>query len=131
MNRWGSGHNCERYQECAGAEIRGRGNLRDSVEDMGGPSLCPGVPVGKDSLEFLGNETTIIDFDGSPCDTLGCDGIGQGRESELVSEEGVSSLAKEPEALGDPVTVAESEGDEVIPRRMEDIDQPTHRIERG
>ena len=105
--------------------------LRDGVEDMGGPSLCPGVPCGKDSLEFLGNETTIIDFDGGPCDALGGDGIGQGRESELVSKESVSAVAKEPEALCDPITVAESEGDQVIPRRMEDANQPSQRLERG
>lgn len=117
--------------KCTCEGERGRKLLRDGVEDMGELSLLLGVPGRKDSLEFLRNETTIIDLDGGPSDALGGNSVGQGREGEFVSEERVSSVAKEPETLGDTITVPESERDQVIPRRMEDINQPCQGLERG
>ena len=88
-----------------------REDVRDSVEDVGELSLLLGIPGRKDALEFLGNETTVIDLYGGPGNALGCNGIGQGREGELVSEEGVSPIPEEPETFGDTITVPESEGD--------------------
>ena len=85
--------------------------VRDSIKDMGAPSLGPRVPTRKDSLELLRNETTIIDFDRGPGYTLGCNGVCQGREGQFVSEEGVSSVPEQPETLGNPITVPESKGD--------------------
>jgi hypothetical protein len=111
------------YEYMASRE-RGRGGVvRDSVKDMRELSLLPRVPGRKDSLEFLGDETTIVDLDGGPGDALGGDGVCQGREGELVGEEGVSPISEQPETLCDTVTVPESEGDQVVLRRMEDVDE--------
>ena len=101
----------------------GREDVRDSVKDMRTLALGLGVPARKDSLEFLRNETTIVDFYGGPGDTLCGDGVGQSGEGELVSEEGISSVSEEPEALGDAIAVPKSQGDQVIPWGMEDVDE--------
>jgi hypothetical protein len=94
-------------------------------------ALGPRVPGGEDSLEFLRDETTVIDLDGGPGDALGSDGVRQGGESQLVSEEGVSPVSEKPEAFCDAITVSESEGDQVVPRRMEGVDEFGQGFERG
>ena len=94
-------------------------------------ALGLGIPAGKDSLEFLRNETTIVDFYGGPGDTLGGDSVGQSGEGELVSEESISSVSEEPEALGNAIAVPKSEGDQVVPRGMEDVDEPGQCLEGG
>ena len=81
------------------------------------------VPSGEGPLEFLRDQPTAIDLDGGPGDALGRDGVRQGRESQLVGEEGVAPISKKPEAFGDAITVPEGEGDQVVLRRMEDIDE--------
>ena len=47
---------------------------------MGELSLLSWVPGGKNSLEFLRNETAIIDLYRGPSDALGGDSVRQGRE---------------------------------------------------
>lgn len=96
--------------------------VRDGVKDMRTFSLLLRVPSRKDSLEFLRDETTIIDFDGGPGDALGCDGVCQGGEGQLVGKESISPITEQPETLCDAIAVPESEGDQVIPRRMERVD---------
>ena len=108
-----------------------KGVVRDGVQDVREPSLLPGVPSREDSLEFLGNETTIIDFDRGPVDTLGSNCVRQGGEGQLVGEEGVSPVPKEPKTLCDAVAVTESEGNQMIPRRMEGVYEFCHDFERG
>lgn len=54
--------------------------VRDGVKDMRELSLLPRVPRGKDSLEFLRYKTAVVDLNRSPGDTLGCNGVCQGRE---------------------------------------------------
>ena len=93
------------------------------------PSLR--VPGGKDSLKFLGDETAIIDLDGGPGNALGYNCVCQRGEGQLVGEEGISPVPKQPETLCDPITVPKSESDRVISRRMEDVDEFGQGLERG
>ena len=62
---------------------------------------------------------------------MGGDGVGESGEGELVSEEGISSVSEEPEALGNPIAVPKSEGDQVVPRGMEDVDELGQCLEGG
>ena len=110
-------------------EKGGGGTVRDSVEDMRELALGPRVPSGEGSLKFLGDQPTTVDLDGGPGDALGGDGVRQGRESQLVGEEGVAPISKKPEALCDAITIPEGEGDHVVLRRMEDIDEFGQRLE--
>lgn len=105
--------------------------VRDSVKNVGELAPDPRVPCGESSLEFLGDKTTVIDLYGGPGDALSGDGVGQGGESQLVGKKGVSPLSEKPETLCDPVAVAEGEGDHVVLRRMEDIDEFGQRLEGG
>jgi len=106
-------------------------NLRDSVKDMGELSLSSRVPSGEGSLEFLGDQPATVDLDRSPGNALSGDGVRQGREGQFVSEEGVAPISKEPKALGDAITVPEGEGDHVVPRGMEDINEFGQGLEGG
>jgi len=111
---------------------RGDGRtVRDSVENMRELALGSRVPSGEGSLELLGDQPTAVDLDRSPGNALGGDGVRQGREGQLVGEEGVAPISKKPEALGDAITVPESEGDHVVFRRMEDINEFGQRVEGG
>ena len=113
-------------------EEKGDGRtVRDSVKDMRELALGSRVPSGEGSLEFLGDQPATVDLDRSPGDALGGDGVRQGREGELIGEEGVAPISKEPEALGDPITVPESEGDHVVLRRMENINEFGQGLEGG
>ena len=100
-----------------------RGDLRDSVKDMREFSLLPRVPRGEYSLEFVGDETAVVDFNGGPGNALGGDCIRQGGEGQLIREECVSPVSEQPETLRDTVAVPKSEGDQVIPGGMEDGDE--------
>ena len=108
-----------------------RDDVRDSVKDVRELALGPRVPGGEGSLEFLGDQPTIVDLDGGPGDALGGDRVGQGRESEFIGEEGVAPISEESEALGDAITIPEGEGDQVVLRRMEDINEFRQRLEGG
>jgi len=105
--------------------------VRDGVKHMRELSLGPGVPSGEDPFEFLGDETTIIDLDGGPGDSLSGDCVRQGRESQLVGEEGVAPIPEQPETFCDPIAVSESERDRVVPRRMEGFDEFRQGFKRG
>ena len=107
------------------------GVVRDGVKDMRELALGPRIPSGEDSLEILGDETTVIDLYGGPCDALSRDSIRQGGESQLVCEEGVSPVAEEPETLCDTVAVSQSDGDQVVPWRVEDVDEFGQLVEGG
>ena len=98
---------------------------------MGELSPGPRVPSRQDSLEFLGDEATVINLYGGPGNALGGDGVGQGREGELIGKEGVSPVTEEAETLCNTIAVPESQGDHVVFRRMEDVDEFGHGFEGG
>ena len=98
-------------------------SVRDSVKDMGELALSSRVPGGEGPLKFLGDQSATVDLDRGPGDALSGYGVRQGREGQFVGEEGVAPISKEPKALGDAVTVPEGEGDHVVLRGMEDINE--------
>ena len=100
-----------------------RGVVRYSVQDMWKISLLPCIPRGEDSLEFLGDKTTVVDFNGSPGNALGGDCVRQCGEGQLVREECVSPFSEQPETLCHTIAVPKGECDQVIPRRMENGDE--------
>jgi hypothetical protein len=108
-----------------------KGVVRDGVQDVREPSLLPSVPRREDSFEFFGNETTIVDFDRGPGHALCSNCVCQGGEGQLVGKEGVSPFPKEPKTLCDAVAVTESEGNQVIPRRMEGVHEFCHDFKGG
>jgi len=105
--------------------------VRDGVKDMRESPLGPGVPGREDPFEFLWDETTIIDLDRGPGDALSGDCVCQGRESQLVGEEGIAPFSEQAETFCDTIAVPESEGDRVVPRRMEGFDEVGQRVESG
>jgi len=113
------------------SEKGGGRTVRDSVKDMRELSLGSRVPSGEGSLEFFGDQPATVDLDRGPGNALGGDGVCQGREGQLVGEEGVSPISEEPEALCDAITIPKSEGDHVVLRRMEDINEFGQRLEGG
>lgn len=86
-------------------------------------SLLPRVPGGEDPLEFFGDKASVVDFNRNPGNALGSNCVRQSGERQLVGKEGISPVSEQPETLCDTVAVPESEGDQVIPRRMEDGDE--------
>lgn len=108
-----------------------RGAVRYGVKDMGKISLLPRVPRGEDSLEILGDKTTIVDFNGSPGNALSDDCVRQGGEGQFVREECVSPFSEQPETFCNTVTVSKCEGDQVIPRRMKHGDELSQGFEGG
>lgn len=87
------------------------------------PALSSRVPSREDSLKFLRDEPAVVDLDRGPGDALSRYGVRQGGESQLVGEECVAPVTKKSEALCDAITVSEGESDQVVLRRMEDIDE--------
>ena len=95
------------------------------------PSLLFRVPSGEHPLEFLGDETAGVDFDGSPGYALGGNGVSQGGERYFIGEECIPPLSKQSEAFCDTVTIAVSDGDQVVPRRMKSSDKIRQDLNRG
>ena len=94
-------------------------------------TLLPHVPRREGFFEFLGDKSTVVDFNGSPGNALGGYCVRQGGEGQLVGEECVSPFSKQPEALCDAVAVPKGEGNQVIPRRMEGGDEICQGFEGG
>ena len=89
------------------------------------------IPRGEDSLEFFWDETAVVNFNWGPGNALGGNCVRQGGEGQFVGEECISPFSEQPETLCDTVAVPQSEGDQVIPWRMEDGYEFRHGFKSG
>ena len=87
------------------------------------PSLFLRVPSREHPLEFLGDKAAGIDLDGSPGYALGSNGVSQGGKGYFIGEECIPPLSEQSEAFCDTITVAVSDSDQMVPRRMKGSDK--------
>ena len=112
---------CEGVDRLAAREAERRARrvlpAGDEVDDVRA-AAARGVPGGEDALELGRDHAAVVHLDADPLNAL-CEGhVRHGAERELVREEGVAGFAEQPEALGDPVRVAEGKRAEMVRWRV-------------
>ena len=115
---------CEGVDRLAAREAERRARrvlpAGDEVDDVRA-AAARGVPGGEDALELRRDHAAVVHLDADPLDALREGHVRHGAERELVREEGVAGFAEQPEALGDPVRVAECERAEVVRGRVVEL----------
>lgn len=96
-------------------------DARDCVKDVRTLPLGSFIPISQGSLHIGWDEAILVHSDRYPVDTEWKGSICHGGECKFLTEEGITRVTQEPEALCKSIGVSKAEGDGVLWRCMDTI----------